>query len=532
VVLEQVRSLAGVPAGPFNPQAGDGAAPPQQLGDYRSLREVGRGGMGVVYEAVQESLGRHVALKILPFHRLMEPTRLERFKREARAAAQLHHTNIVPVFGIGEAEGVHYYAMQFIEGHGLDTVLEEVRTLRGGKSGTAVEGQEKSCDLSRSLAQSLLTGRFEEAPEEREAAAHEVSAERAVPCPFTHSGHSSSQSEDSLLLREVRAALALQERALPRIATEAKSAARDTITAQSDLASQTEWQYCRSVAQVGVQVAEALAYAHKQRILMDETAAFPDRGFEWYYWQRLCRGEHLRLVGHRGGLNAVAFAPDGQRLVTGGNDGTARVWDATSGQELSCLRGHRSQVMDVAFAPDGHWLVTGGMDGTARIWDIAGGRELRKLQGQHTGPILAVAVTPDGKRVVTGSEDGLARVWDGASGQELITLQGPTPLPMFGASMVGLLSSPHQRAFLAVTSLYPRRTGHTGAIWTVAVMGDGRRLVTGSQDQTARVWDLATVSRWCNALATPKSITLATSLPSWMATSTFDGLMSRWMIPF
>ncbi len=89
------------------------------------------GGMGVVYEAVQESLGRHVALKVLPFHRLVHESQLERFRREARAAARLHHTNIVPVFGVGECDGVHYYAMQFIQGQNLEVVLEEVRRLRG-----------------------------------------------------------------------------------------------------------------------------------------------------------------------------------------------------------------------------------------------------------------------------------------------------------------------------------------------------------------------------------------------------------------
>ncbi|HLJ91701.1 MAG TPA: hypothetical protein VKU02_00775 [Gemmataceae bacterium] len=109
VIMEQFGSVAGSASGPFRPGAADRAPPPEHLGDYRILREVGRGGMGIVYEAVQESLGRHVALKILPFHQLMNPIHLERFRREARAAAQLHHTNIVPVFGIGEAEGVHYY---------------------------------------------------------------------------------------------------------------------------------------------------------------------------------------------------------------------------------------------------------------------------------------------------------------------------------------------------------------------------------------------------------------------------------------
>ena len=103
---------------------------PQRLGDYLLLRPIGSGGMGMVYEAIQESLGRHVALKTLPFHHLGDATRLERFRREARAAARLHHTHIVPVFGVGEHDGLHYYTMQFIRGHGLDAVLHEVKRLR------------------------------------------------------------------------------------------------------------------------------------------------------------------------------------------------------------------------------------------------------------------------------------------------------------------------------------------------------------------------------------------------------------------
>src|SRR5438094_1406863 len=99
----------------------------ERLGDYQILREVGRGGMGIVYEAVQVSLGRHVALKVLPRHALLDPRHLQRFQREAKAAARLHHTNIVPVYGVGEENGLHYYVMQFIQGLGLDEVLTELR---------------------------------------------------------------------------------------------------------------------------------------------------------------------------------------------------------------------------------------------------------------------------------------------------------------------------------------------------------------------------------------------------------------------
>ena len=100
---------------------------PERIGEYRILREVRRGGMGIVYEAIQESLGRHVALKILPTHSLLDPRQLQRFQREARAAARLHHTNIVPVFGVGVHEGLNYYAMQFIRGQGLDQLLHELK---------------------------------------------------------------------------------------------------------------------------------------------------------------------------------------------------------------------------------------------------------------------------------------------------------------------------------------------------------------------------------------------------------------------
>lgn len=101
----------------------------EQVGDYRILRQVGRGGMGVVYEAEQVSLGRHVALKVLPLSASRDGPALQRFQREARAAARLHHTNIVPVFEVGRDGDTCFYAMQFIAGQGLDVVLDQVRRL-------------------------------------------------------------------------------------------------------------------------------------------------------------------------------------------------------------------------------------------------------------------------------------------------------------------------------------------------------------------------------------------------------------------
>jgi serine/threonine protein kinase/Tfp pilus assembly protein PilF len=132
ILMEEARHYSAAAGG----ATGDGrtvppAPAPERLNEYRILREVGRGGMGIVYEAEQESLGRRVALKVLPFAAALDPRQLQRFQNEAHAAAQLHHQNIVPVYGVGSDRGVHYYAMQFINGRTLDDLVRELRRLEG-----------------------------------------------------------------------------------------------------------------------------------------------------------------------------------------------------------------------------------------------------------------------------------------------------------------------------------------------------------------------------------------------------------------
>jgi serine/threonine protein kinase len=236
VEMEQLASVGGPLTGPYG-ATGVGTAPPlEQLGDYRILREVGHGGMGVVYEAVQESLGRHVALKVLPWYGLLNPTQLERFRREAKAAARLHHTNIVPVFGVGEDNGIHYYAMQFIQGLSLDKVLYDVRRLRGSRGREAQAAGEPGNPLSESVAQGLLSGQFPQ-PDPDPAEAPTKPAAAATPAASLSPTQPSSGSK------------------VP------------TTGSGSPLTGLTESQYFRSVAQVGLQIAEGLAYAHQHGIL-------------------------------------------------------------------------------------------------------------------------------------------------------------------------------------------------------------------------------------------------------------------------
>lgn len=137
----------------------ENAAPPtsklskvlRQVGDYDIVREIGRGGMGVVYEAQHRSLGRRVALKVLPFQVAGDQQSLDRFRREARSAAQLHHTNIVPVFEVGQEGDVCYYVMQYIDGWSLD---QEIIRLRHNPLPPA-EHQRRVAQLGEHVARAL-----------------------------------------------------------------------------------------------------------------------------------------------------------------------------------------------------------------------------------------------------------------------------------------------------------------------------------------------------------------------------------------
>jgi WD40 repeat protein/serine/threonine protein kinase len=228
------------------------ATPLQQLGDYQILREVGRGGMGVVYEAQQLSLGRHVAIKVLPAHALLDSRHLARFQREARSAAKLHHTNIVPVFGVGEQDGLHYYVMQFIQGLGLDLVLDELRRLRqprGKEPPAAAEAPSESTPRTRDVsaedvARSLLTGGFR----------------RPEPSGDVTTAAENEKDES----RKSAAASSLISR---RSSPSSSATVHLPGKGEPSTLSESGGQYWVSVARIGMQVADALAHAASQGIL-------------------------------------------------------------------------------------------------------------------------------------------------------------------------------------------------------------------------------------------------------------------------
>lgn len=262
----------------------------KRLGDYRIIREVGRGGMGIVYEAEQISLGRHVALKVLSQNMLVDSKQRARFEREAKAAAKLHHTNIVPVFGVGEQDGLLYYVMQFIPGLGLHEILEELKRMQsksGEPSKEAVDTQRCPPDAAAELsarrsgdngapvsaaavAQSLASGELHQAmiAENRRSSGQDIEVFRQnIPASDKDSRGKSDSGNESDGFADWEFS-----------GTKIPPSERFSLSGSSVLPGQSKPEssshghskqrtYWHKVARIGVQVAEALQYAHDQGIL-------------------------------------------------------------------------------------------------------------------------------------------------------------------------------------------------------------------------------------------------------------------------
>ena len=208
-------------------------------------------------------------------------------------------------------------------------------------------------------------------------------------------------------------------------------------------------------------------------------------------------------AGTRIGVRSAAFSPDGARIVTASWDRTARIWDAATGAEIAALRGHEGWVLSAAFSPDGARIVTASGDRTARIWDAATGTEIAALRG-HEDRVESAAFSPDGARIVTASDDGTARIWDAATGAEIAALRGhedgcgaPRSRPTAAASSPPPTTAPPASGTPppAPDRLDARALrGHEAhlRVRSAAFSPDGARIVTASDDRTARIWDAAT----------------------------------------
>jgi serine/threonine protein kinase len=333
---------------PARPGAAEVAAALPSLGhvgDYRVVREVGRGGMGVVYEAEQVSLGRRVALKVLPRQVSSDLKVLARFRREARSAAQLHHTNIVPVFEVGKDGEVSYYAMQFIQGQGLDLVIDELRRLKErAHSSDPAKGTGRPDPPIPSGATAFVPSR----PRPVSRMAHSLLIGRFVPETPDGSGGAENAGAD----REATAALSdhrdpegtgAPPSSDPAAAAGSSPPSSVVLPGGSQLSAVESGRrpFYRSAAHIGRQVAAGLSYAHARGIvhrdIKPSNLLLDTEGVVWITDFGLAKSEDDGLTGTGDIIGTLRYmAPERFR---GGGDGRADVYAlALTLYELLVLR--------------------------------------------------------------------------------------------------------------------------------------------------------------------------------------------------
>ncbi len=293
-VVEQFKPATG-DGGPDPAESVDPArgAHPEQLGDYRILRYLGEGGMGIVYEAVREALHNHVALKVMHRHFRGKQKYLRRFVTEARSAARLHHTNIVSVFDYGVHDGVCFYAMQYIAGQSLDKILDDVRRLRkendqptpgatepsppawSKRDWSAIArrvfgpGEPGANSLRQTVTVGFLTGSYDPAACAAEAPdSHDVTPQLANPTATAEPGGLGVTATAQLGMAVCDTGDVPGPTAEPLHGVEPTENADGSFPegSTSTLTGKADDCYYREVARLAAQVAEALAYAHKRGV--------------------------------------------------------------------------------------------------------------------------------------------------------------------------------------------------------------------------------------------------------------------------
>ena len=211
-------------------------------------------------------------------------------------------------------------------------------------------------------------------------------------------------------------------------------------------------------------------------------------------WQADSGEEIMVLRGHESWVRACAFSPDGARILSAGDDGTLRLWQADSGEEIMVLRGHERGVRACAFSPDGARILSAGDDGTLRLWQADSGEEIMVLRGHESG-VRACAFSPDGARILSAGYDGTLRLWQADSGEEIMVLRGhesgvracafsPDGARILSAGDDGTLRLWQADSGEEIMVL----RGHERGVRACAFSPDGARILSAGDDGTLRLW--------------------------------------------
>jgi WD40 repeat protein len=243
-------------------------------------------------------------------------------------------------------------------------------------------------------------------------------------------------------------------------------------------------------------------------------------------WDAGNGGRLATFAGHESGVTSLEWSPDGGRVVSGSWDGSVRVWDTASGDEVATLKGHTGGVEDVAWSPDGVLLASGSGDRTIRLWEAATHKRIATFRGHGYG-VTAVCFSPDGTRLVSGSgtyveypvreEEDALLLWDVASHRSVATLVGHRNVVRAVAFSPGggrVISGSDDwtvRLFDAVSGVQlGDLIGHRGPVRGVAYGPGGSRIVSGSSDGTIKVWEGDTFTESHTFRHPPEGVELAT----------------------
>jgi tRNA A-37 threonylcarbamoyl transferase component Bud32 len=517
---------------------------------YRIVRELGRGGMGVVYLARQTVMDRPVVIKVINPSLLDRPDALERFRREIEAAAKLSHPNIVTAYDAEQAGDLHILVMEFVEGQSLAQVLQ-----RKGPLPLA-----HACHYTRQAALGLQHA-FERGMVHRDIKPSNLMLTPRGQVKILDFGLAKMVSENrpQSALTALNAYMGTPDYSAPEQATDARSA-----DIRADLYSLGCTLYCllagRPPFQEETPVLTILAHLEKAPPPLPELR--PDvPAAVWAVVARLLAKAPAQRFqrpvevaqglapfikpGARGvRLPGVASPPMGttadlgdvsppakkaraaaeparpawgKRLaVLGGAAGGVLVPIALlalavflAGKKpplvddsLLTLTGHTDEVTGVAWSPDSKRLASASTDGTVKVWDAETGQQGLTLRG-HTGPVAAVAWSPDGKRLASASADGTVKVWkvfwDARTGQEVLTFRGHTDWVCGvawspdGSRLASASADRTVKVWDATTGQVALTlTGHTREVRAVAWSPTGGRLASASWDQTVKVWEANT----------------------------------------
>jgi WD40 repeat protein len=212
--------------------------------------------------------------------------------------------------------------------------------------------------------------------------------------------------------------------------------------------------------------------------------------------------ERNRLVGHSYGVWSISFSPDGKILASGGHDSTIKLWDVSTGKEITTLKGHKYPVYSVSFSPDGKTLASGSVAHTIKLWDVATRKEITTLKG-HTDTdsdnVLSVSFSPDGKTLAYSGIANTIKLWDIATGKEITTLKGhsdqvdsvsfsPDGKTLAYSGIANTIKLWDITTSKEITTL----KGHNDTVSSVSFSPDGKTLASGGHDSTIKLWNVST----------------------------------------